>query len=156
MELFFTDELQVSRVNIAGQAAPGAVRIAGATGSDLNTSDFAVITGINLAQGVNFQLTKSLDDVVYAYAFGNKPTTVNVSGLVFNKSCQAATVGVDSIIDFYAENRMSNTKAAQPPEVSVYVGGKTFKGFLVDLNMAIADASLRMWQFQMQLVVADV
>jgi len=156
MELFFTDELQVNRVNVSSQAVPGSIRVVGSGGSDLNTSDFAVIMGIGLSQGVNFQLTKSLDDVVYAYAFGNKPTAVTVSGIVFNKSCTTGKVGVDSIIDFYTKNRMSAQTAAVPPEISVYVAGKTFKGFLVSLEMSVSDVALRIYQFQMQLVVADV
>jgi hypothetical protein len=95
----------------------------------------AIITQAAIVENGNYQFLHTLNDTIYAYVFGDRIGELTVSGMCFADTCGVGTSGMKQIIDNYRRNRIG--AAGRPVQVSF--GETSYKGFLVGMNVDLAD-----------------
>lgn len=112
----------------------------------------AIITQAGIVENGNYQFLHTLNETIYAYVFGDRIGELRVGGIAFAHPCQSAdfvgpqTDGIRQIIDNYRSNRIA--QLGRPVQVSF--GSTDYRGFLVGMNIDIADAerNLGQWAFR--------
>lgn len=176
MSIFFSNSPgRVKRVEPAGggNSSPSVImRIQGGAGSDTNVfvgpnTRNMIVTQMSLSQQGNVQFLHTIGNAIYAYVFGNRMGELRVSGLCFAECGDnapgslgpagpasagppgqspvptAADNGVIRLLDTYKARRVSNS----PTPVDAFIGGHTFRAFLVSMNLEIPDPSLPLAQW---------
>ncbi len=106
----------------------------------------AIITQSGIIENGNFQFLHTLNETIYAYVFGDRIGELRVSGLCFAHPCDERQYsGMKQIIDNYRAKRIA--KSGGPVQVSF--GEVDYKGFLIGMNLDVADAetNLGQWTF---------
>jgi len=156
MDIFLDSEYRVKRVvQSTTRAYPASVRLKLDNNQYLDEADFAVITGISFSAAANYQMEPSLDDVIYLFAFGDKPTEITITGIAFPELCDGGKVGIAQFFQFYRNNKIT-LKQSTIPQVQVNMAGEVLTGFLVGMELTIDDPATRIAKFRMSLVSAAV
>ena len=117
----------------------------------------AIVTQAVIVQQGNYQFSHSINDTIYVYVFGDRIGELRVSGTAFPQVCEAgggagapssvsSGTGYKEVLDFYDTNRIS--KRGKPVEIAF--GATAFEGFLVNMQIQVADAEhlLGQWTYQ--------
>lgn len=101
-----------------------------------------LVTAIAVTENGNMQFLHTLDDSVYAYIFGDRIGSVNVSGLCFHDAtCPSNLIntsggnGFQDVITMYRANRAS----VRPLPIKISIAGRIYAGFLNGLQMNADD-----------------
>jgi hypothetical protein len=113
----------------------------------------SIITRVNVAAQGNFQFLHTLGGNIYVYVFGDRVGSMGISGLAFESVCNdaAGTIGIERVLDYYAQNRI----AARKTPLKVTVGVKTtLAGYLVAVTGDVVDPKSKIYQFNLQFIMA--
>jgi hypothetical protein len=113
----------------------------------------SIITRVNVAAQGNFQFLHTLGGNIYVYVFGDRVGSLGISGLAFDSVCDdaAGTIGIERVLDYYAQNRIANRKTP----VKVTIGVKTtLAGYLVAVAGDVVDPKSKIYQFNLQFILA--
>jgi hypothetical protein len=104
-----------------------------------------VITGLALALDGNFQFTHTCADVIYEYAFGDRISQLQISGLAFAAGCDASqSTGLELMISWYKANRI----AVRSEPIQIAVGTTAiFRGRLTNFRADITRPEANLAQF---------
>ena len=114
------------------------------------------MTQATVVQQGNYQFSHTINDTIYVYIFGDRIGELRVSGAAFPQVCDETArgapttvstgTGYKEVLDFYEANRIA--KRGQP--VSIAFGETAFEGFLVNMQIQVADAEhlLGQWTYQ--------
>jgi hypothetical protein len=127
----------------AGGLLPFRIIMAGIDITAPNTR--AIITQGAIVEHGNYQFLHTLNETIYAYVFGDRIGELRVSGICFAHPCGGAQSGMKQIIDNYRAKRIA--QLGGPVQVSF--GEVDYKGFLVGMNLDMADPerNLGQWTF---------
>lgn len=127
----------------AGGLLPFRIVMAGMDITAPNTR--AIITQGAIVEQGNYQFLHTLNETIYAYVFGDRIGELRISGICFAHPCNASLSGMKQIIDNYRAKRIA--QSGGPVQVSF--GEVDYKGFLVGMNLDIADPerNLGQWTF---------
>lgn len=110
-----------------------------------------VIQSVGLNEQVNAQLSPTLDKIMQIYTFGDRPASVEISGVHINNPCDDGDGGFVRLHKFFRTNRLSNRKTP----IGITIGGKvTIRGFLMGLNLQTGDPQNGIGPFSLQLIYA--
>ena len=100
-----------------------------------------IITGVEIELSGNYQFLHTVNNFIYFYAFGDRISTVNITGIGFVKTCDTFSFKGElfSMYDYYMKKRAaaSGNKSASLTISSQTGGSKTFRGFLTGMRMDI-------------------
>lgn len=111
-----------------------------------NLLDNALVTGVSVALSGNYQFLHTVNNFIYFYAFGDRISTLNISGMGFIKPCAGANnnnkkTQLQSIYDFYLTNRAAKSITRPLDIVLAGTGGGTanfkFVGYLTGMTIDI-------------------
>lgn len=110
-----------------------------------------ILTSISINESANYQFLTTLRNFTYLYSFGDKISSIDVSGIAFlNPECDGVS-GIHSAYNFYSRNKVSNNlNPITFSLVSFSAAGrmvKTFKCFLVSGSVAITDPNSMVGNF---------
>lgn len=128
----------------AGGLLPFRIIMAGIDVTAPNTR--AIITQAGIVENGNYQFLHTLNETIYAYVFGDRIGELRVGGIAFAHPCGGEESGMKQVIDNYRANRIA--ELGGPVQVSF--GETDYRGFLVGMNIDIADAerNLGQWAFR--------
>jgi len=113
------------------------------------------VTGYTLDLSTNHQFLHSLDEFIYAFAFGDRIGELTLTGVVFTgKSCDrngrniTAQIGQQSIYDWYLSNKFSRN--LKPSKILIGQSAVKLIGFLTGLRMQIPDPALPVAQWALR------
>lgn len=99
----------------------------------------SIITSFRVQTQSGVQFLHTLRDFIYVYSFGERIGDMTLSGVSFAFQCETQDIlyhGLEYALAYYLLNRA----ATRPTPVTVVLGGGTpFFGFLVGMNMELAD-----------------
>ena len=107
----------------------------------------ALITKLNYGQRTNSQFQQSLDNTIYVYSFGDMMGDLTLAGLAFPRSCEGNDNGVNRILSYYEENRVSKNVST----LQVTFASHVIKGYLVGINLSTLDPSSGLHNFTLLL-----
>ena len=96
-----------------------------------------IITSLNLGQRTNTQFQQSLENIIYVYSFGDLMGDLQISGIAFPRRCVDDKNGIQELMKFYKENRVSRAVN----HVQITFANEVIRGFLVGLSMNTLDVS---------------
>ena len=116
----------------------------------------AIITRVMIGQAGNYQLQHTFGSLVHVYIFGDRIGDVMISGLAFDRDCNAlggAPLGIEAVAAYYQANRI----AGRPTPLKVAVGtSRPMNCLLLKMTADIVDAQTRMFQFNLQLALIPI
>jgi hypothetical protein len=104
----------------------------------------AIIVAPSIRQAVNIQFQTSLEEKVYAYAFGDLMGQLELQGTAFAGVCEKDDAsGVKDLFDYYKDYKSSKRRET----VTATFGSEALCGFLVGLSMTPQDPELMTMNF---------
>lgn len=103
----------------------------------------AIITEVSYGQAANAQFQQSVDNTIYVYSFGDQMGQVAISGVVFPRLCANDQNGIQELLKFYSNYRVS--KSVQ--RVRVTFANEVIEGFLVSMQLMTADNAAGIHRF---------
>lgn len=105
----------------------------------------SIITNVKLEATGAVQFLHTLRDFIYIYVFGDRISSMQISGLSFWDRCDAPNYhGIEYVNAYYLQNRVSERAAP----VTMVIGlGTPFFGFLVRFSFDYNDAEAQIAQF---------
>lgn len=154
--LFEDQTGRVAKIRLAQGTMPGSIAI---TTDDKRVfrSDLILITGFSTTQKTNTQFQPTLGQAIYLYNFGDKPTSITVSGMALpGLACTGnqRDAGIDMILDYYARNKVSRVRQSSSttvPSVKMRIGGLPLEGLLIGCSTNTADPKTGITNFTLQL-----
>jgi len=128
-----------------------------------NLYDKGLITGLSVALAGNYQFLHTVNNFIYLYAFGDRISTLNITGLGFVKPCQSAQfTQVQNIYQFYKTNRVAqktqplnivinSTSAGDPASALKFIGYLT--GMNIDLKNSDPTGTIGFWNMKFDVVM---
>jgi hypothetical protein len=141
MDLFYEDTINAGTLvvftlpNIRGQANLFVFTDPAPQGETF--VDGVIITRINSEQRTNTQFQQSLENVIYVYSFGDQIGDLQISGLAFPRRCKDDKNGIQELIKFYREHRVSR----RVQRVQITFANEVINGFIVGMALSTVDAS---------------
>lgn len=96
-----------------------------------------IITKVDYQQRTNTQFQQSLENVIYVYSFGDLMGDLTVNGVAIPRSCDGDSNGIKEVMQFYKQNRVSNSVS----DVRITFADEVIRGYLVGLSLSTLDAS---------------
>lgn len=112
----------------------------------------SIITRVSVSSQGNFQFLHTLGGNIYVYVFGDRIGQLAVSGIACDATCdeEAGELGIERVIAYYNANRI----AARKTPIKITLGVRTtLAGYLVGISAEMANAQMRMYQFNLQFVI---
>ena len=109
----------------------------------------SIITSIGIRDECNFQISRSLQKILYIYTFGDKEADVRIGGLTFATACVNGLTGVEGINTYYSRYKLSNY--GRPLLLAI---GSTIvrRVFLVGCDNSMADPASGVGQFSLNFI----
>lgn len=108
-----------------------------------NRQSFIVTHAAVNLQG-NYQFLHTLDDFIYAYVFGDRMGSFQVSGIAFLGACNPSLpVGTAEVLNYYRINRIAKRKLP----IACKLGPDVFSGFLTGCSVEASKAELNLGQY---------
>ena len=134
---------------VSGGALPAVISVPGLRANGV------LLTQVSCSQAANIQIQPSLARAVFIYAYGDRVGQMKISGSAFvGQFCGdggrgSAMDGANSILQFYATNRVSATIAP----LVITIGKTSFSGFLHGVDLGTSDPTTRVFQWSMSLAM---
>lgn len=129
------------------------ISISGASGDLL---DNAIVTNMSLELSGNYQFLHTLNDFIYAYAFGDRIGTLNVGGVGFAKPCEGKKGSLLNAYEWYKSNRIAVSTQIMTIILRDSVATGTFVGFLtgmrLDANTDSEIGAIGHWSMRFELI----
>jgi hypothetical protein len=108
----------------------------------------SVLTEASFALDASYQFQHTLRDVIYAYTFGDRISSVRVGGIAFASDCAdpGGMSGLELILQFWEANKISARATPMQLQIGVSSAG-SFTGHLVSLRADIVRPEARLSQF---------
>lgn len=97
--------------------------------------DSAIVTAFSLEHSGNYQFLHTLNDFIYAYSFGDRIGTLNVSGVGFTNPCDGVKGSLLKAYEWYKANRISKAQKALSIEIKDSASSAVFLGFLTGVRL---------------------
>lgn len=110
----------------------------------------AIVTAVNIRQGVRQQINYTLGNTAYLYVFGESVVELIIGGFGFWK-CNTGNDKFktpDAILDFYKTNNVSK----EGKYCKVLLGDRTFKGYLIDSDIGFTERELGLVSFRLSFI----
>jgi len=120
--------------------------------SDLNLSEFVLITSAQLSLSGNIQYKPTLSNKIFVYPLGDRMGKFVIQGAAFDDKCDNSQGGgFKTILDYYRSKRA--TKSGIPITISLQSSPDApFEGFLESLEARLAGSEgLTYWTWSMVL-----
>ena len=130
-----------------------------------------LITGITFALAGNYQFLHTVNNFIYLYAFGDRISTINITGVGFVRTCtNASNAQILKIYQLYKANRVSRktdpldiiiTNPSAPRRPFGDAASQSFKfiGYLTGLNIDLKNAdpmgTVGFWNMRFDAVLDD-
>lgn len=113
----------------------------------------AIITQLNWRLQTNTQFQQSLENIIYVYSFGDRMGDLSISGLVFPRVCDSGANGIENLIKFYKERRVSE----KVDLVQITFSNEVIKGYLIGMNLTTQDPSsgIHTWSLLLKTIPAS-
>jgi hypothetical protein len=112
----------------------------------------SVLTGVEIALDGNVQFTHTLRDVIYVYAFGDRISHMQLTGVSFARGCAGGRSGIEEVLDLYALNRVAVRAAPVQVQIGVSAAGR-FRGCVTGFRASIIKPEARLSQFALSLSI---
>ena len=119
------------------------------------------VTGYTLELSTNHQFLHTLDEFIYAFAFGDRIGELTLTGIAFTTSvCEANGVSARNITDeviqenvyeFYLANKFSTS--LRPTKIQIGRSGIQLIGFLTGMRMEVPNPQLPIMQWALRFSV---
>lgn len=119
------------------------------------------VTGYTLELSTNHQFLHTLDEFIYAFAFGDRIGELTLTGIAFTTSvCEANGVSSRNITDevkqenvyeFYLANKFSTS--LRPTKIQIGKSGIQLIGFLTGMRMEVPNPQLPIMQWALRFSV---
>jgi hypothetical protein len=104
----------------------------------------AIIRGVAIKSGGNYQLNYTLRNFTYVYVFGELAGDFIVTGLTFTGTCGGSNFnGISGVINYYGNFGISYYGNPVPIQIGAY----GFWGFLVSIETGIHDPDSQLGKF---------
>ena len=127
-------------------------------GTDLHT--ISLVTGVSYGLSGNYQFLHTVNNFIYLYAFGDRISTINITGLAALKTCAENPKTIAKIYDFYKANRVAKKKNAMRIVVNGRGGGEMnlrFFGYLTGMTLDIKNTeslgNIAFWNMRFEAVI---
>jgi hypothetical protein len=130
---------------------------------DLITDAF--VTGVSIALSGNYQFLHTVNNFIYLYAFGDRISSINITGMGFIRVCNGATnekTKLQKMYDFYKTNRVA--KKTKPLDI-VLAGTNSatasfkFIGYLTGMNIDVktveTSGTVGFWNMRFEAVIDE-
>jgi hypothetical protein len=108
--------------------------------------DGVLITNIAYSQRTNTQFQQSLENIIYAYSFGDQPGDLTISGFAFFRTCDSGN-GISNLLKFYKDKRISNNF----DKITVTLADEVINGYLIAMTLNTSDPSAGIHSFSLLL-----
>lgn len=119
------------------------------------------VTGYTLELSTNHQFLHTLDEFIYAFAFGDRIGELTLTGIAFTTSvCEANgassryitdEVKQENVYEFYLANKFSTS--LRPTKIQIGRGGTQLIGFLTGMRMEVPNPQLPIMQWALRFSV---
>lgn len=120
---------------------------------DLSANAFsnfgAIVTGFGLETESGIQVIHALQKAIFIHSFGERIGNLVVSGLAPSRSCDGTIPGIDGILQYYDNLRISNSGQAYP----IVIGTSRFMGIIHGLRLGLSNPELQLGEFVLRLKV---
>lgn len=126
-----------------------------------NLYDHGIITGISCALTGNYQFLHTVNNFIYLYAFGDRISVLNITGIGFTQKCSGASdkVAINKIYDFYKNQRVAKRKNALGIVVTGTEDVFKFKGYLTGMTIDVKNSeglgTVGFWNMRFEAVIDD-
>lgn len=159
MALIFNRAHVGATVQLPSGSQPAAFSLIGVEGGGTELTfkgHQAIITSWNYEENVNVQFTHTMGSDIYLNIFGNRMGVFSISGLSFaavgeGDTCKADNHGIEKIIQWYRDNRVSNPLANK---VNITIGKNlTVSGYIIGSSYRAQDTEGWVVQYTIQVAV---
>lgn len=109
----------------------------------------AVVTAVGLNEAVNAQFSPTLGQLTYVYVFGDRPATMEVTGVHFANPCDEGASGFELLHGYWRKARASARRTAVGATFGTRVG---VRGFLTECNLQTPAPDTGFGQFRLGFV----
>lgn len=123
--------------------------------------NYGLLTGVSIGMAGNYQFLHTVSNFIYLYAFGDRISVLNLTGMGFVKTCDGASkTQIQRIYDFYKARRVA--KKTEPMDIvitSTGGGGANFKfrGYLTGMNIDLKQSdplgTVGFWNMKFEAVI---
>lgn len=121
--------------------------------------DIGFVASVSYGLSGNYQFLHTVNNFIYLYAFGDRISTINISGLAAIKSCgPQPNKKIQEIYDFYLTNRVGKKKNAMRIVVSGDASLRFFgylTGMTLDIKSSEPYGSIGFWNMRFEAVILD-
>lgn len=126
-----------------------------------NMYDNGLITGVSIALSGNYQFLHTVSNFIYLYAFGDRISVLNLTGMGFIRACTGTEkTQLQKIYDFYTSNRVSK----KTPPMNIVISGSgegvanfKFIGYLTGMNIDLKNSdpfgTVGFWNMKFEAVI---
>lgn len=107
-----------------------------------------IITQTSTSDSVNYQMTQTMGEAVYAFIFGDMLGELSLTGVAFSRLCGADGDGVEQLLAAYDAFKLS----ARGRPLMVNLGNITFRALLVGSQLSLADPEMLLAQWSLKLL----
>ena len=146
MDIFYKNQVNdgmLSVFRLPASARSAVIKFNGGTKLIKGT----IIQSITYGQQSLAQFQQSLDNVIYVYSFGEQMGQLTVNGLAFPRQCNTQINGIDELMNFYKQNRISNNLA----DIKISIGTGTIVGYLVGMSLNTFDPASGVQSFSLSI-----
>lgn len=112
----------------------------------------SIITSVTMNEETNTQFNPTLDKAIFIYVFGDKVSSMDVSGVCFLSPQIGGVSGVAALREFYNQNKISASGQPVTATISSAGGAATsFKAFLVAATFSANDPQNMTGSFSLKL-----
>lgn len=126
----------------------------------VNMYDNGLLTGVSVAMAGNYQFLHTVSNFVYLYAFGDRVSVLNLTGIGFVKTCDnASKTQIQKVYDFYKTRRIA--KKTEPMDIVITSTGNEanfkFRGYLTGMNIDLKQSdplgTVGFWNMKFEAVI---
>jgi len=110
---------------------------------NINLLNNGLVTGVSIALSGNYQFLHTVNNFIYLYAFGDRISALNITGMGFIKTCTgvgAEKTQLQKVYDFYLSRRVAKRTNPLNIVLTGITGGNAnfkFVGYLTGMNIDI-------------------
>lgn len=128
-------------------------------GTDMYSN--GLLTGVSVGLSGNYQFLHTVSNFIYLYAFGDRISVLNLTGMGFIKTCGGAQkTQLQKIYNFYKRNRVAKKTSPMNIVITGTGGGSgnfKFIGYLTGMNIDLKQSdplgTVGFWNMKFEAVI---
>lgn len=132
-------------ISLRGLITAGSVSLLQITPTLNYATQKVIITRVQLQQQSSAQFSHMFGNAIAVYVFGDRVGSIQISGTTFAASCDSAGAGgLGLVMDYYKNNRIAAVGDQASQELTVTIGQRAIRGFLMGVMIDMVDPERRM------------